>query len=81
MSEIPFWTVSGRDPVLAVVGELDLAAAVGLGDRLAHRLGLAVRVHEHAAVDVAGGAADRLDQARLAAQEALLVGVEDRDQR
>ena len=33
------------------------------------------------AVDVARGAADRLDQRRLAAEEALLVGVEDRHQR
>ena len=39
------------------------------------------RVEQHLAVDVARGAADRLDQRRLAAQEALLVGVEDRDER
>ena len=32
-------------------------------------------------LDVARRAADRLDQRRLAAQEALLVGVEDRHQR
>ena len=32
-------------------------------------------------LDVPGGAADRLDQRGLAAQEALLVGVEDPDQR
>ena len=32
-------------------------------------------------LDVAGGAADRLDQRRLAAEEALLVGVDDRDER
>ena len=40
-----------------------------------------VGVHQHAAVDVARRAADRLDQRRLAAQEAFLVGVEDRDER
>ncbi len=33
MSEIPLTIVSGGDVVLAVVGELDRAAAVGLGDR------------------------------------------------
>ena len=33
------------------------------------------------AVDVAGGPADGLDERRLAAEEALLVGVEDGDQR
>ena len=32
-------------------------------------------------VDVAGGPADRLDERRLRAQEPLLVGVEDRDER
>ena len=54
---------------------------LGLVDRHADRLGHLVGVHDHAAVDVAGGAADRLDQRRLAAEEALLVGVEDRHQR
>ena len=35
----------------------------------------------HLAGDVAGGAADRLDEAVGRAQEALLVGVEDGDER
>ena len=39
-----------------------------------------VGVEHHLAVDVAGGAADGLDQRGLGAQEALLVGVEDRHQ-
>ena len=39
-----------------------------------------VGVEDHAAVDVARGAADGLDQRGLGAQEAFLVGVEDRDQ-
>ena len=69
------------DPVLLVVGELDRPAPVGLAHRRAHRVGLPVRVHQHPPVDVAGGAADRLHEAGLAAQEALLVGVEDRHQR
>ena len=45
------------------------------------RAGHLVGVEDHLAVDVAGGAADGLDQAGLAAQEAFLVGVEDRHQR
>ena len=49
--------------------------------RALHAAGDAVGVHDDPAVDVAGGAADGLDQRGLGAQEALLVGVEDRDQR
>ena len=70
-----------RDAVLLVVGDLDGAAAVGLVDRLPHGRRLLVGVHDHAALDVAGGAADRLDQRGLAAEEALLVGVDDRHER
>src|SRR3954466_14553375 len=71
----------GRDAVLLVVGDLDRPAAGRLLDRRAHRRRLLVGVHEHRALDVARRAPDRLDQRRLAAEEALLVGVEDRDQR
>src|SRR5438067_2465211 len=51
-----------------------------LVDRALDRLGQLVRVHQHLAVGVPRRAADRLDELRLAAQEAFLVGVEDRDQ-
>ena len=68
-------------PLVGVVGVLLLAAAVGLGHRALHRAGDLVGVEDHPAVDVARGAADGLDQRGLAAQEAFLVGVEDRDQR
>src|SRR5664279_458834 len=71
----------GRYAVLLVVGELDLAAAIGLGDRGAHRACLLVGVHQHGPVHVARGPADGLDQRGLPAQEALLVGVQDRHQR
>ena len=81
MSETPLRDRLRRDAVLLVVGELDLAPAVGLVDRPLHRVGHLVGVQDHLGVDVAGGPADRLDQRRLAAQEALLVGVEDRHQR
>jgi predicted nucleotidyltransferase len=46
-----------------------------------HRAGHGIRIEDHLAVDVAGGAADGLDQRGLAAQETFLIGVEDRDQR
>src|SRR6478735_5014166 len=69
------------DPVLLVVGDLDRAAAIGLLERRLHRRGLLVGVHDHRAVDVAGRTPDRLDERRLTAEEALLVRVEDRDER
>src|SRR4051812_16123256 len=69
------------DAVLRVVRLLQPAAAVGLRDGVAHRIGEVVGVHHDLAVDVSGGAADHLDERRLAAQEAFLVGVEDGDER
>src|SRR3954452_25279307 len=71
----------GRDAVLLVVGDLDRPAAGRLLDRRAHRRRLLVGVHEHGALDVARRAPDRLDERRLAAEEAFLVGVEDGHQR
>ncbi len=70
----------GRDAVRLIIFELLLAAAVGLGERALHRAGDPVGIEDHPAFDVARGAADGLDQRRLGAQEALLVGVEDGDQ-
>ena len=67
--------------MLLVVGELDRAAPLRLLHRALDRLGHLVRVEQDATVDVARGAADRLHERRLAAQEPLLVGVEDRDER
>ncbi len=71
----------GRDAVLAVVFLLQRAAAVGFLDRPLHRVGHLVGVENHLGVHVAGGPADRLHQRRFAAQEAFLVGVENRHQR
>ena len=70
-----------RDVVLDVVGDLDGAAPVGLGDRALHRVRGPVAVHDHVPEDVAGGAADGLDERAVAAEVALLVGVEDADER
>src|SRR4051794_3403266 len=57
------------DAVLRVVRLLQPAAAVGLRDGVAHRIGEVVGVHHDLAVDVSGGAPDHLDERRLAAQE------------
>ncbi len=69
------------DAVRLVVGLLLGAPAIGLADRALHRAGDLVGVENHLAVDVARGAANRLHQRGLRAQEAFLVGVEDRHQR
>ena len=68
------------DVVGLVVGHLLFAAAGGFGDGAVHRAGHVVGVEDHLAVDVAGGAADGLDQGGLGAQEAFLVGVENGDE-
>src|SRR5262249_10116458 len=70
-----------RDAVLGVERLLFFASPIGLGDRPLHRAGDRVGIEDYAAVDVARGATDGLDQRRLAAQEPFLVGVEDRHQR
>src|SRR5690349_21604543 len=64
-----------RDPVAFVVLDLNRAPAVGLLDGCAHRLGLLVRIHDHATLDIAGSPSDGLDQRGLPAQESLLVRV------
>src|SRR5205085_2321542 len=69
----------GRDAVGGVVFDLLLAAAVGLGDGALHRAGDLVGIEDHLAVDIAGGAANGLDQRSFAAQKTFLVGIEDRD--
>src|SRR3546814_8765460 len=57
------------------------ASAVGLVERTFHRAGFAIGVEDCFAVEIACGAANGLNQRALGAQEAFLVGVEDRDQR
>src|SRR5215213_1421158 len=69
------------DAVLLVVRVLDLTSALRLAYGDAHRVGRFVCVHDDPSVDVAGGAADGLDQGSLAAQEAFLVSVENGDER
>ena len=71
----------GRDAVGGVIGLLLFAPAVGFVHRVLQRVRHLVGVEDDPAFEVAGGAADGLDQGRFRAQEAFLVGVQDRDQR
>src|SRR6266550_6137592 len=71
----------GIDPVLGVVGELDLTPALGLADGRLHGVGDAVGVHQDGPIHVARRSPDRLDQRGPGAEEPFFVGVEDRDQR
>src|SRR5665647_1505688 len=68
------------EAVFQVVRNLDGASTGGLVDGLLHRRCHLVGIHVHLAGDVAGGAADGLDQAPGGAQEPLLVGVQDAHQ-
>jgi len=66
--------------VALIVGCLQGAAAVGLGDGRGHGLGNFIGVEDDLAADVTGGPAAGLDEGALGAQEPFLVGVEDGDQ-
>ena len=66
----------GGWPAVAGLG----AAALGLADGALHRAGHAVGIEDDAAVDVAGRAADGLDERGARPEESLLVRVEDRDE-
>ena len=57
------------------------APAAGLVEGPLHRTGDPIGIEDHAAVDIARGAAGGLDQRPFGAQEALLVSVEDGHQR
>ena len=70
-----------HDAVRTVIRILNRAAALRLVDGRAHGGRDLIGVHDNASPGVSRGAADRLDQARLTAQEALLVRIEDRHQR
>src|SRR6185369_10881842 len=69
-----------RDAMLLVIGELLFAPAIGLVERAFDRARHRVGIENDAAVDVARGSPDRLDQRSLGAKEAFLVGVENRDE-
>jgi hypothetical protein len=59
-------------PCSIVVGDLDRAAALGLADRVAHRLRLLLGVHDTFPGTLRAMRPIVLDQRRLAAQDALL---------
>ena len=66
------------DAVLLIVGHLDGTAALGLGDGTVHAVRHLIGVHNDQTLGVAGRAANGLDEAGLTAQEAFLVGIQDR---
>ena len=63
--------------MFGVVGHLLLPTALRLVDAGPHRRGNAVGIHQDLALRVSRGAAHRLDEAGLAAKEALLVRIQD----
>ena len=74
-------TVCGSMPCSSLYSSCFWRRRIVSRDRVPHRVGHLVGVHDHLTVDVARGAPDRLDQRRRRAEEAFLVGVEDRDER
>src|SRR3954470_14020403 len=70
-----------RNAMLLVVADLLRAPPIGLSDGSLDRVRHLVGIEDRRTVDVPRRAADGLDQRALRAQESLLVGVEDRDQR
>jgi hypothetical protein len=81
MSETPLRIDSGVIPCSSLYASWMERRRFGLVERLLDRLGHLVGVEDHAPVDVPRGAPDRLDERRASAQEALLVGVQHRDER
>ena len=81
MSWMPRWIDDGVMPLRFVIGRLLLAAPRGLLHRARDRAGDHIGVEHDLAVDVARGAADGLHERGLGAQKALLVGVENGDER
>ena len=69
-----------RDAVLPVVRKLFFAASFGFVHRAAHRRRDRIGIEDDASFGVSRGASDRLDEACFAAQKALFVRIQDRDQ-
>src|SRR3712207_9450161 len=67
--------------VLLVVFQLLGPSAHGLVDGLLHAVSNRIRIHYHLSVDISRSASGRLSEAPMAAQEALLVGIKNGDER
>ena len=68
-------------PCSRIERELPVAAPGRFGQRTLHGAGFPVGIENRAAIQVARSAADGLDQRTFRAQEAFLVGIENRHQR
>ena len=66
--------------MLFIVGQLPDPPAPGFIETGLHGAGHAVAVHQHPAVDIAGGTAAGLDQRTLRAEKTLLVGIKNGNQ-
>lgn len=67
--------------VLEIVGLLEGPAALGFGDCPPHRVARRISIHDHKSRGIARRPANDLNEARLRAQKADLVGIENRDKR
>ena len=81
MSETPFTIDSAVMPCSSLYASCTLRRQLGLLHRALDGLRELVRVEQNLPVDVPGGSADRLHERGLAPKEALLVRVQDRDER
>ena len=70
-----------RDAVFFVILQLERASAVGFIDGFLHRSGDSIGIHNHLSIEVARGTASRLSERAVTAQEALLVGIDDGNER
>ena len=64
-----------------IVRHLNLAAARRFLNGKVHGISALIRIHDHAAGNVACGAPDGLDERTVIAQEALFIGIEDGHER
>ena len=70
----------GRDAIGFVIGKLLGATAIGFVDRAFHAARHPIRIEDHAAIDIAGGAANCLDERGFRPEEPFLVGIQNADQ-
>lgn len=64
-----------------VVFDLEFSSAESFVDCPLHAVGDGIGVEYYSSIDIAGGAANGLDEAGFAAEEAFLVGIHDGNKR
>ena len=71
----------GCDAVDLVIFDLECSSAEGFVDGALHAFGDGICIEDNAGIDISGGAADGLDEAGFAAEEAFFVSVHDGNER